>query len=161
MALIRREAPEQQQIAARDPFQWMRDMLRWDPFKEMAPASWMGPSWEPTFAPAFEVKETADSFQFKADLPGVKEPDLEVKLAGNRLSISGKRESEKQDKNDTYYTYERSYGSFVRSFALPDGADTDHAIAELKDGVLTIAIPKKPGNGSKTIAVKTSETKKS
>lgn len=156
--LIRRE-PEQ--AFTRDPFQWMRDMFRWDPFREMTPSSFFGPGWEPTFAPAFEVKENGDSFQFKADLPGVKESELDIKLTGTRLSISGKRESEKQDKGDTFYTYERSFGSFSRTFSLPDGIDADHAVAELKDGVLTIAIPKKAGGGARTIAVKTGETKKS
>ena len=74
---------------------------------------------------------------------------------------AGKREIEKQDKSDTFYTYERSYGTFQRVFALPDGLDTEHSVAELKDGVLTVVMPKKPGASSKTIAVKTSETPKS
>lgn len=152
--IIRRNDNTDQQLATRDPIRWMKDMLRWDPFQEIAP-TWMGPNWnELTFAPAFEVKETKDSFQFKADLPGVKESDVEVKLTGNRLAISGKRETEKQDKNDTYYTFERSYGSFQRVFTLPDGMDTDHVVAELKEGVLTIAVPKKAGEQSKTISVK-------
>ncbi|HEU0035823.1 MAG TPA: HSP20 family small heat-shock protein [Kofleriaceae bacterium] len=140
----------------------MRDMLRWDPFREMVPTSWLGPGYpEPVFTPAFEVKETKDAFEFKADLPGVKEPDLEVKLTGNRLSVIGKRESEKEDKQDTYYTYERSYGSFQRLFTLPEGLDVDHVVAELKEGVLNIVIPKRPSEIAKTVAVKTIATPKS
>lgn len=143
-----------QALAPSDPFQRLvRDMMRWDPFREMAP-TWMA-SEAPTFAPAFEVKETKEAFLFKADMPGVKDKDLEVKLHGNRLTISGKREAEHEDKSDAYYTYERSYGSFLRAFTLPDGIDGDHVQADLKEGVLTVAIPKKVGAQAKTIAVKT------
>jgi len=97
-----------------------------------------------SFAPTFEVKENKESFIFKADLPGVAEKDLHVQLNDNRLSVSGKRESEKTEQNETYYASERSYGSFTRSFTLPEGVDADKAHAELKNGVLNIAIPKRP-----------------
>jgi HSP20 family protein len=60
------------------------------------------------------------------------------------LTISGQREEEKKDEGDRYFAYERSYGTFSRSFTLPEGADTEHVRAELKDGVLTIVVPKKP-----------------
>lgn len=125
-----------------EPFRAMRNLLRWDPFRDMEPmVEWTA---VPAFMPAFEVKETKDSYVFKADLPGVKEADLEVTLTGNVLTISGKREMEKEDKNDRYYAYERSYGQFQRSFTLPDGVDTDHTQAALKDGVLALTVPKKP-----------------
>ena len=159
--LIRRDNGNKQTQITRDPLQWMRDMLQWDPFAESAPASFFGPGWEGNFNPAFEVKETKDAFQINADMPGVKENDVEVKMTGNRLSISGKRDIEKEDKNDTYYTFERSYGSFQRLFTLPDGVDTEHSVAELKDGVLTIVLPKKPGTGAKTIEVKAGSKPKS
>lgn len=158
--IMRRTEDDQSLATQRDPFRWMRDLLRFDPFHEAAPA-WIGPSWERTFAPAFEVKETKESFQFKADLPGLKESDVEVKLTGNRLAISGKREVEQQSQSDTYYTFERSYGSFQRTFVLPEGLDTEHVHAELKDGVLTVALPKKTGAQTKTIAVKAGEKSKS
>jgi HSP20 family protein len=133
-----------------DPFRLMRDMLRWDPFREMAafPAVEAAP-----YAPAFEVKETKDAFVFKADLPGVKESDLEVSLVGNRLGISGKRESEKEEKADTYYALERSYGSFTRSFTLPADIDSEHIKAELKSGELTLVVPKAPAAVAKKIPV--------
>jgi HSP20 family protein len=133
-----------------DPFRLMRDMLRWDPFREMAafPAVEAAP-----YAPAFEVKETKDAFVFKADLPGVKESDLEVSLVGNRLAISGKRESEKEEKADTYYALERSYGSFTRSFTLPADIDSEHIKAELKSGELTLVVPKAPAAVAKKIPV--------
>lgn len=135
-----------------EPFRAFRDLLRWDPFVEMAPSGWAGEL--ESFAPNFDVKETQNAFVFKADLPGVKESDLEVRLTQNRLTIAGKRESEKTDKSDTYYTYERAYGSFSRAFTLPAGIDADKIKAELKDGVLTVELPKPPEAQPKKIAVK-------
>ena len=142
-------------IVSADPFQnMMREMMRWDPFREMMP-NWMTPQ-VTSFSPAFEMKETKDAFLVKADLPGLKESEVDVKLNDHRLTISGKRNVENEDESDTYYTYERSYGSFMRTFTLPDGIDSDHIRADLRDGVLTVAIPKKAGAQVKSIAVKTS-----
>jgi HSP20 family protein len=133
-----------------DPFRTMRELMRWDPFQALSafpsPAS-------ATFAPNFEVKETKESFVFTADMPGVAEKDLQVELSENRLSVSGKRESEKTEQNETYYATERSYGTFTRSFVLPEGIDADKAQAQLKNGVLSIAVPKRPGTQPRKIAV--------
>jgi HSP20 family protein len=145
----------------RDPWRAMRSLLSWDPFGEMAPFRAMD---ERALAvtPAFDVKETKEAYEFKADVPGIQDKDLEVTMTGNRLTVSGKREEEKEDKSDRYYTYERSYGSFTRSFALPDGADTDKLRAALEKGVLSITVPKKAEVQAKKIAVKTeSSTTKS
>ena len=141
-----------------EPLRLVREMLGWDPFREMAP------TWSPalpSFSPAFEVKETKDAFVFKADVPGVKEADFEVLVAGNRLTVSGKREAEKEEKEDTYYTYERSYGSFTRTFTLPDQVDADHVKAELKAGELTIVVPKSQAATAKKIQIATNEKPKS
>ncbi len=140
-----------------EPFRMVRDMLRWDPFQEMAPI------W-PEFVPAaymvpFEVKETKDALQFKADVPGMKEQDLDVTLTGNRLTVAGKKTEEKEETGETYYTCERSYGSFSRSFTLPDGIDCDHVQADLRNGVLSIVIAKKPEYQPKKIAVKSEKAK--
>jgi HSP20 family protein len=136
-----------------DPWRTMRALLSWDPFREMAP---FAPADASAFAlnAAFDVKETKDAYLFKADVPGIHERDIEVTVTGNRLTIAGKREAEKEDKSDRYYSYERSYGSFTRSFTLPDGADVDALRATLEQGVLTINIPKKPEVQPKKIAVK-------
>lgn len=139
------------QAAAWDPFRTMRDLMRWDPFSAMAAFSAQQPL--ATFAPDFEVKETKESFVFTADMPGVAEKDLHVQLSENRLSVSGKRESEKTEQSETYYATERSYGSFSRSFVLPEGIDADKAHAQLKNGVLSIAIPKRPEAQPRKIAV--------
>lgn len=137
-----------------DPFKVMREMLRWDPL-----ASYPAELRTANFAPAFDVKETKEAFIFKADLPGVKEQDLEIAYQGNQLVVRGKREQEKEEKTDTYYAYERSYGTFARTFTLPYGVDSEHANAELKEGVLTIALPKKPEVQTKKIAVTSAKTK--
>ncbi len=141
-----------------DPFRAMREMMSWDPFRELSAFPAHDPA---TFAPSFEVKETKDSYLIKADVPGVKEADLELQLVKNRLTIQGKREAEKEDKGETFYTYERSYGSFARSFTLPDGIDSEHLKAELKDGVLTVVLPKSPEVKPKKIALTAGEAKKS
>src|SRR5215471_15965823 len=97
-----------------EPFRRMRDFLRWDPLHDFAPIT----PWEErvyAFAPAFDVRETKESYIFKADVPGIKEQDLDISITGDRLTISGKRESEELDKGETYYTFERSYGAFTRS----------------------------------------------
>lgn len=140
-----------------DPYRAIRDMLQWDPFREMAPV-WPNRD-DLTFAPAFEVKELKDTFLFKADVPGVKESDINVTVTGNRLTISGERSEEKEEKDEQYYTCERRYGSFRRSYTLPDGADVDHVHADLKAGVLTVAVPKTAAAQPKKIAVKSSSAK--
>ena len=90
------------------------------------------------------MKENKDGYVFRADLPGVREDDLDISLTGNRLTISGKREQEKHEQGDTYYANERSYGSFSRAFTLPDGTDAENVRADLKNGVLQVTVPKKP-----------------
>ncbi len=133
-----------------DPFRVMRELMNWEPFREMAPSV----SQLSSFAPSFDVKETPEGYIFKADVPGVKESDLSVTLTGNRLSISGKRESERKESTDTYYTYERSYGDFSRIFTLPEGVDPNGVMADLKDGVLTVSIHKNEKAQAKKIAIK-------
>lgn len=140
-----------------DPFRAMREMFRWDPFKEMAPM-WPG-ELEGEFAPAFEVKESKNSYLFKADVPGVKESDIEVTVSGNRLNVSGKRTEETEEKTETYFSRERKFGSFSRSYTLPEGADLEHIHAELKAGVLTVAVPKLPAAQPKKIAVTSTASK--
>ncbi len=132
-----------------DPFEMMRDLMRWDPFAELGA---VGP--EVGFVPSFEVKETKEAYVFKADLPGIQESDLDISLTGNRLTVSGKREEEKREEDDRYFAFERSYGGFSRSFTLPEGVDLEHAEAGLTNGVLTVTLPKKPEVKPKKIEVK-------
>jgi HSP20 family protein len=136
-----------------DPMHVFRDLMRWDPFREIAPVSSAAAMSD--LAAAFEIKETKEGYMFKADVPGVKESDLTINLTGNRLTVSGKREAEKQQENETYFSYERSYGSFTRSFTLPEGIEAEKVNASLKDGVLSILVPKKPEAQPKKVAIKT------
>jgi HSP20 family protein len=140
-----------------DPLRVMREMLRWDPFREMAPI--FAGIERSAYMPHFDVTENKDSYLFKADVPGVKEGDVDITLNGRQLTISGKRDVESEDKNDTYYTYERQFGTFTRTFTLPDTADVDHAKSELRDGVLTLVIPKKAEAQAKKIPVSSSGAK--
>lgn len=139
MSLIRRNTRAEDSAAlarqAWDPFEVMQQMLRWDPFAGAPPAI--------AFAPPFEVRETKDAFVFKADLPGLREEDVDVSISANRVTVSGQRQVERADEGDTWYTKERSYGAFSRTFSLPEGADAEHAEAELKHGVLSVVVPKK------------------
>jgi HSP20 family protein len=106
------------------------------------------------FSPDFDVKETKEAFVFTADLPGLDPKDVDVKLTDNRLTISGKREQEKEERGETSYRRERSYGEFSRAFTLPAGIDADSIKAELKNGVLSVAINKKAEAKAKQVAVK-------
>jgi HSP20 family protein len=132
---------------ARDPFSFARDLFAWDMFDQARPAV-------ATFAPRFEVKETADSYVFKADLPGIKEQDLDISLQNGVLTVSGTRQAEEKKEGESYYLFERKYGSFSRSFALPDVADPEKVEADLKDGILTIAIGKRVDAKPRKIGLK-------
>jgi HSP20 family protein len=124
-----------------DPFRVMDQLLRWDPFLGSGGA--VGQMRQQNFVPQFDVRETPDAYVFQADVPGIQEKDLDISLTGNRLTISGKRDVENRQQNENYHLYERSYGTFTRSFTLPDTADMNRANADMKDGVLTITLPKK------------------
>ena len=79
---------------------------------------------------------------------------MDVSLSGNRLTVSGKREEEQRNEEENYFCCERSYGSFTRSFTLPDGIDTKKLDAELKDGVLTVTLPKAPEAKPQRVQIK-------
>jgi HSP20 family protein len=124
-------------MRAFDPFRMIRDLMGADPFAGLvAPSGVM-------FAPDVEIKETKDAYVISADLPGVAMDDLEVSVTGNRLTVGGKREEEERREDDRYFTYERTYGTFSRSFVLPEGADLDKIKADLREGVLKVSVPKR------------------
>ncbi len=148
MNIVRQNEPTKEATLFRDwdPFRSMRELLRWDPFREMSPLS-MG------FIPSVDVKESGNEYVFKADVPGMKEQDIEISLTGNRMCIQGKREEEKKTEKDTYYAMERTYGSFTRTFTLPDGCDLEAVKADLSQGVLTVTVPKKVAAEPKRVNV--------
>jgi HSP20 family protein len=140
-----------------DPFQLVRDLLGWDPFREMGVLSNLP---ERVFSPAVELKETKDAYVFKADLPGVDEKDVDISVTGNRIHITGKREEEQTEEDERFYAYERSYGTFTRSFTLPEGANADEVSADLKDGVLSVTVPKRPEVQPRRISIQGGSTGK-
>jgi HSP20 family protein len=135
-----------------DPFQMMDALMRWDPFRELE-SPWRGQG--SSFLPRFDVKETRDGYLFRADLPGVKESDLDISVTGNILTISGKREDEQREEGEQYHAWERSHGEFTRSFSLPDGVDLETVNADLEDGVLTVRVGKKPEVQARKISIGT------
>lgn len=130
---------------SRDPFQVARDLLGWDPF--------FGGRQVSAFVPAFEVKETHEAFVLKADVPGVKDADLDIAVHNNILTVSGTRHAEERKEGDSFALYERQYGSFSRSFALPDTADGERVEAKLDAGVLSLSIFKKAEAKPRKIAL--------
>ncbi|HEU4611671.1 MAG TPA: Hsp20/alpha crystallin family protein [Kofleriaceae bacterium] len=146
MALVRTTNGNGSRTTLRDPYSLARELLNWDPFVTARPAS--------AFAPAFEVKETTDSFVLRADVPGVEEKDLDIAVHNNVLTVSGSRQAEERKEGETYALYERQYGSFSRSFALPEMADGERIEASLVNGVLTLTIAKKAEAQPRKIAIK-------
>jgi len=94
------------------------------------------------FLPSVDVKETDKKLVVTAELPGMEEKDVEVRLIDGHLTIKGEKKAEKEEKDEDYYYCERSYGSFNRVIALHDGLDKEHIEAHFKNGVLTVEIPK-------------------
>ncbi|KAJ0956475.1 putative small heat shock protein HSP20 [Helianthus annuus] len=137
----------------------------WDPFKDFPISSSSGVSretsalvnarvdWKETPEAHVETsalvnarvdwKETQEAHVFKADLPGIKKEEVKVEVEeGNILQITGERNVEKEDKNDTWHRVERSSGKFTRRFRLPENAKMDQVKAAMENGVLTITVPK-------------------
>jgi HSP20 family protein len=137
----------------------------WDPFRIMLEMFGEGgregyaAGAPATFAPKFDVFERKDAYVFTADLPGVKEDDLDITLTENRLMVSGKREAEERKEGERFYAYEREFGAFTRTFSLPEGVDAEHVKADFKDGVLTLVVPKRPEVQPKKITVGSSTGK--
>jgi HSP20 family protein len=106
--------------------------------------------------PAVDIAETDKSYEITADLPGMDEKDIEVKLSNDTLTIKGEKSEEKEERNKDYHLSERRYGSFQRSFIVPDGVDADKIEAAFKNGVLTVSLPKTPEaqKKEKRIAIK-------
>jgi len=132
-----------------EPFRILRNMLRWDPYREMASPMEGGNA----FMPSFDVKETSDAYIFTADMPGIQKEDLDVQLAGNRLTISGRRETEETKESERFFSQERSFGTFNRTFSLPEEVDSSKVVAELRDGVLHLMVPKSPETRPQKIVV--------
>ena len=144
-------------------------LVRWDPFRELEDMSdrlnrmFSRPALPQTngkeaivvadWAPSVDVSETDGEYQIKAEIPDVKKEDVKVTLENGVLTIQGERKFEKEEKGKKYHRVERSYGSFVRSFTLPDLVDEANVKAEFKDGVLNLKLPKSEKVKPKAIEV--------
>jgi HSP20 family protein len=105
------------------------------------------------WSPAVDVYETENELVFKADVPDVDQKDIDVRVENQTLTVAGERKFEHKDSGQGYHRIERSYGSFSRSFAVPNSFDTDHIKADFKNGVLTVTLPKKEAAKPRQIKV--------
>jgi HSP20 family protein len=133
-------------------------IIRWDPFRDMVTLrekmnrlfedvfTGRGEDKElaaSTWAPAVDIYETENELIMTAEVPGIEEKDIEIKIEDNTLSLRGERKFEKETKEENYHRIERSYGSFYRAFTLPNSIDPDRIQAEYENGVLKISMPKR------------------
>jgi HSP20 family protein len=138
-------------------------------FEDFRPIGWRLPFRRPSafelswpsleglqIAPAMDMVEKDDAFEITAELPGLDEQSIEIKLANGTLTIKGEKKEEKEEREKQYYLSERRYGSFSRMFRVPEGVDSDKIEASFTKGVLTVILPKSPAakQGEKQISVK-------
>ena len=147
----------------------MTALMRWDPFRELEemsnrlnrmfarPAARVNGKEQIIVAdwtPSVDITETDSEYQIKAEIPDVRKEDVKVTLEDGVLTIQGERKQEREEKGRKYHRVERSYGSFVRSFSLPDVIEEEKVKAEFKDGVLNLYLPKSEKAKPKAIEVK-------
>lgn len=106
------------------------------------------------WSPQVDITEDDREYLIKADLPEMKKDEIKVNVENGVLSVSGERKTEREEKNKKFHRIERSYGTFLRSFTLPDDADGTKVAAEFKEGVLRVHLPKNPVAKPKAIEVK-------
>ncbi len=94
--------------------------------------------------PAVDIAEKDKEYEITAEIPGIDEKNVEISVANGMLTIKGEKSEEKEEKKKDYYLSERHFGSFERSFAVPEGVDVDRIAASFKKGVLTVTLPKMP-----------------
>lgn len=113
-----------------------------EPFRHMGTrlAEWV--------APASEASSGDDAYRISMELPGVAEDDIELSVQGGVVTVKGEKKTEREEKGDTWYFSERQYGAFSRSFRLPEDADPEGVKAALREGVLTVTLPRKAPKGA-------------
>jgi HSP20 family protein len=128
-------------------------LIRWEPLKEIEEL--FGRSWpRPTIRtgqllgvgdwhPRVDISENDGQYLVKADIPGVAKEDIKITVDNDVLTIQGERKQEQEEENKHFHRVERFYGSFIRSFTLPDDADAAALKAAAQEGQLTVTIPKK------------------
>ncbi len=148
-------------------------VVKWDPFRELEEMSdrlnrvFNRPALSRTgngketmtaadWSPVVDVLETDKEYVIKAELPEVKKDDVKITVQDGVLTIQGERKHEIEEKGKRFHRIERSYGSFVRSFSVPDFVDEEKVGAEFKDGVLSLHLPKTEKARPRAIEVKVS-----
>jgi len=106
-----------------------------------------------SFVPGIDIAETDNQFEISAELPGMKKEDINISLDNGRLSLSGERNIKKEEEGKTFHRVETSYGSFNRSFQLPDNVDEESIKASYEDGLLNITIDKSADKVKKQIEI--------
>jgi HSP20 family protein len=107
-----------------------------------------------TWEPAVDISETPKEYLIKGELPGIEKDGVKVTVQNGVLTLAGERKSEKEEKDEKFHRVERTYGTFTRSFALPEDARADGVTAECKDGVITVRIAKAEAPKPRSIEVK-------
>ena len=105
--------------------------------------------------PAVDILEKEGNLILRAEVPGVTEKDIDLKLEGNILTLKGQKKFEHEEEVNNYHRRETFYGSFTRSFTLPDSVDRDHIKADYRNGILTVTVPQKPEVRPRDIPVST------
>ena len=105
------------------------------------------------FSPPVDIYEDNNKLSLKMDVPGVDTKDLDIRVDGNLLTVSGERKFESEEKKENFRRVEREYGSFSRSFTLPASADNDHIAASFENGTLRIENPKRADSRAKQIKI--------
>ena len=109
-----------------------------------------------SWVPAVDIYETdKHDLVLRAELPGMSRENLEVTVENNTLIIKGEKKFDAEVKEENYRRIERSYGTFTRAFTLPETVDTEHISSELKEGELTVVVPKQPGAQPRKIQIGT------
>jgi len=138
-----------------EPFGGMDDMFNRFPslFEKWARLSGTGEKGV-GWAPSVDISETDQEYLIRASLPAVKKEDVNVTVEDGMLTVSGERRQQQQQKDEKFHKIENFYGSFARTFSLPEGTDPSAIRAESKDGVLTIHVPKARAETKKPTTVK-------
>jgi HSP20 family protein len=148
--------PRTQTVNRWDPFAEMAEMHRWS---DHAVGDLFGrtpagvAAVESVWSPLVDIHETKEHFLVKAELPGLKQEEIEVSIMDDTLTLKGERKRETEVNENEYHRIERSYGTFQRSIVLPAGVDASAVKASYKDGVLEIQLPKKEEAKPKAIKV--------
>src|SRR5271169_3774984 len=147
-------------------------IVRWEPFRDLltaqrefdrlfrgafGSAASQEEATTRTWAPPVDIYENGDNLVLKAELPGVNPDEVEIRVEDNTLYLKGERKFEKEVKEQNYHRVERTYGTFTRTFSLPNSVDADKVAANYKDGVLTLTMPKKEEAKPKTIKINVSK----